>query len=378
MVYDTRFPGRNSLILLLCIVSLGLAACVQVGGDVKKKMPPLVYPQPPDAPRFYYDWSIYGSASIEPLDREQKLQLLLLGSTNSNNEGFRKPYSVAVNHGRVFVSDSIAKLVRVYDAPSRTYFTIGSAEEENVEARLAKPMGLDTDGAGNLYVIDATERVVKVYSADGKFLRKMLDPADIDRPASVTVEKSGERMYVVDIGGPLSQNHRVRVYNAQTGAHLFDFGKRGDGPGEFNLPRDVAINSGNGELYVVDGGNFRIQVFDRNGTFLRTFGSIGKQLGNFSRPKEIAIDPAGNIYVVDAGFGNFQIFNPQGQLLMFIGQRSNQDGPGLFSLPAGIAVDEDGRVYVVDQSFKKIDIFRPAALGVSDGYLVKGKAIQSR
>lgn len=369
MTCNTRLSGRNALVLMCCVVALGLAACAEVVPG-KKRLPQLVYPQPPDEPRFYYDWPIYGSASVEPLSEEQQLKELLLGSADRANEVFRKPYSIAVNRGRVFVSDTVGRVVRVFDAPSGSYFKIGSESEDLAQARLTKPMGLDVDEAGNLYVVDATDRVVKVYTRDGKFLRQMLTSSDIDRPAGITVDKNGERMYVVDIGGPMSENHRIRVYNAQTGAHLFDFGKRGDGLGEFNLPRDVAIGK-NGELYVVDGGNFRIQVFDHEGNFLRTFGALGKQLGNFSRPKEIAIDPAGNVYVADAAFGNFQIFNPEGQLLLFIGQRSFEDGPGLFMLPAGIAVDEDGRVYVVDQWFKKVDIFRPAALPAGQGYLVK-------
>lgn len=370
MTGNARLPGRNFwTLMVLCVVALGLAACAEVVPS-KRRMPQLVYPQPPDEPRFYYDWPIYGSASVEPVTENQKLKTLLLGDQDRANEVFRKPYSIAVHRGRVFVTDTVARVVKVFDAPSGTFFKIGSDSEEQAQARLTKPMGVDVDAAGNVYVVDATDKVVKVYTRDGKFLRQMLDGKEIDRPASVTVDKNGERMYVVDIGGPLSQNHRVRVYNAQTGAHLFDIGKRGEDPGEFNLPRDVAIGK-NGELYVVDGGNFRIQVFDHDGKFLRTFGHLGKQLGNFARPKEIAIDPAGNVYVADAAFGNFQIFTPEGQLLMFIGQRSGEDGPGLFMLPSGIAVDEDGRVYVVDQWFKKVDIFRPASLHAGQGYLTR-------
>ena len=69
-------------------------------------------------------------------------------------------------------------------------------------------------------------------------------------------------------------------------------GKRGNGPGEFNLPRDLAIGK-DGRLYVVDGGNFRVVVFDREGKYLFSFGSVGKQYGQFARPKEIAIDRDG-------------------------------------------------------------------------------------
>jgi len=75
----------------------------------------------------------------------------------------------------------------------------------------------------------------------------------------------------------------------------------------------------------------------------------------------VATDKDGNVYVVDAAFGNFQIFNAEGELLMFVGERSEQEGPGKYMLPSGIAVDEDGRIYFVDQWFRKIDVFRPYA-----------------
>jgi sugar lactone lactonase YvrE len=127
-----------------------------------------------------------------------------------------------------------------------------------------------------------------------------------------------------------------------------------------------------GRLYAVDGGNFRIQVFEQDGTFVRTFGQAGRQFGQFARPKGIDVGPDGNVYVVDAAFGNFQIFSPDGQLLLFVGQRANKNAPGIYALPAGIEVDEDGRVYVVEQFFSRVDIFRPAELAVEAGYLVTG------
>jgi len=370
MKFFTRLKGRRPLFLLCCVV-LWLAGCAEVQVQTgKAKSIQIVWPLPPDPPRFYYEFSILGSGSIEPITQEESLKQTLLGSSGRINEGFGKPYAVAVNKGRVFVSDSVSRYVRVFDAPLGTYFKIGTAAEENPQAQLMKPMGLDTDAAGNLYVMDASLKVVKVYDRDGKYLRTLMTPGDIDKPASVTVDADGSRIYAVDIGGPTSSNHRVRVYDARNGKHLFDIGTRGDGPGEFNLPRDVAICKNN-ELYVVDGGNFRIQIFNHDGKYLRSFGQIGKQLGSFGRPKEIACDADGNVYVIDAAFGNFQIFNPEGDLLMFIGQRSNDSLPGNYLLPSGITVDEDGRVYVVDQWFKKIEIFRPVTLPPHTGYLVR-------
>jgi sugar lactone lactonase YvrE len=128
----------------------------------------------------------------------------------------------------------------------------------------------------------------------------------------------------------------------------------------------------------VDGGNFRVVVFDKEGRYLHSFGSVGRQFGQFARPKEIATDLEGNVYVVDTAFGNFQIFTADGELLLFVGDRSERDAPAKYMLPSGIAVDEDGRVYMVDQWFRKIDVFRPASLKTDSGWLARRPAAAAR
>lgn len=355
-----------------CALLLGLSACVQLPeAKVKEEPPPpLIFPSPPDEARFIYERTIYSNFDVEA-PTQGSANLLTGENTGATYEPLGKPYAVAVHRGRIFVSDTAAHIIRVFDVPEGRYFKIGQTDP----GALQKPIGIDVDAAGNLYVADATAEIIVVYDRDGKFLRKlaahkMAEPSLFSRLASVTVDKKGERIYAVDIGGSRSadETHRIRVFNAQTGAHLFDIGRRGNGPGELNLPRDLAIGKNN-ELFVVDSGNFRIQVFDGEGKYLRAFGQIGKQLGNFSRPKEIAMDAENNVYVIDTTFGNVQIFNPNGELLMFLGSQADRDAPANYKLLSGVTVDEDGRVYVVDQLFRKVDIFRPAALSEAEGYL---------
>jgi DNA-binding beta-propeller fold protein YncE len=355
--------SRGAVALLLAAL---LAACAAppVAQDTK---PPreLLFPAPPDEPRFVYERTVRTSADLLPVEQGSALRRLVTGE-EVRGEPLSKPYAIAVTRGRVYVSDTVSRYVRLFDVPRGQFHRIG---DDDGPGQLIKPIGLDVDAAGNLYVADMGTQAIMVYGPERQFLRRIGGEKWFSRLTSVTVDPGGTRVYAVDIGGVSSERHVVRVFDAKSGEHVMDIGKRGSGPGEFNLPRDLAIGL-NGRLYVVDGGNFRVVVFDRDGKYLSSFGSVGKQYGQFARPKEMAIDRDGNVYVVDSAFGNFQIFNPEGELLLFIGDRSERDGPAKYMLPSGIAVDEDGRVYMVDQWFRKIDVFRPTSLKAEAGSLV--------
>lgn len=360
----------NPLLIILA-VALALGGCtMSVKKDEKEKHPDnLTFPPPPDDPRFYWERSIYSSADVNE-DTDTDILRRMLTGERKTGKGLSKPYGIAVQRGRVYVGDTLHKSVAVFDFPAHKFFEIGENEDENGNGKLLMPLGIDLDKQGNLYVFDGKIKQVIVYDKDGKFLRAIGDPSQFARPAGIAVDPAGTRIYAVDIGGTSSNEHKVLVFDAQSGKHLFDIGKRGTADGEFNLPRDATL-APDGSLYVVDGGNFRIEKFTPDGKFVSKFGDIGRQPGQFSRPKEAAVDKDGNIYVVDATFGNFQIFNSKEQMLLAIGKRSNDDGPALFSLPSSIAVDEDGRVYMVDQYFRKVEVFRPAALSEEDGFMGK-------
>lgn len=355
---------RGAVAALAAIAVFAISACAPVAEPrLTKNAAPLVFPPPPDSPRFVYERSIYSSADVVTQESGAGFRRMVTGESITG-EGIGKPYAVAVSQGRIYVSDSAERVVKVFDVPRGRFYRIGDSEP----GQLAKPLGLDVDANGRVFVADATAKAIQVYDANGKHVRRIGGPEFFSRLSSVTVDPREPRIYVVDIGGVQSEFHRVRVFNTESGAHLFDFGARGTDPGQFNLPRDLAVGK-DGRLYVVDGGNFRVCVFDHNGKYLESFGAVGTQVGSFARPKEIAADDVGNLYVVDAAFGNFQIFNERGELLMFVGSRSERDGPAKYMLPSGIAVDEDGRIYMVDQWFRKIDVFRPVALDAHAGAL---------
>ena len=360
--------SRRCAVLGMCGLLL-LAGCAEAPRAPSGKAAELpVFPPPPEKARILWERSIYGSANVLADDKESALRRAVTGEVRTG-QALDKPYGVAARNGRVYVGDTVARNVALFDLNAKKYTRIGMDEP----GALRMPFGMDLDAAGNLYVVDGTLKRVHVYDADGKFLRMMGQDHKWSRPVGLAIDDARKRLYVVDAGGVDSPDHRVHVIDLVTGQKLSEIGKRGEGEGEFNLPRDAVVGK-DGTLYVVDGGNFRVQVFDVNGKYLRTFGAIGRRMGQFSRPKEIATDAQGNLYVVDSAFGNFQIFNPEGQLLLDVGTRGNQDGPAKFMLPSGIAVDSDGRIYMVDQFFRKLEVFRPADLPATAQYGVQPAA----
>jgi DNA-binding beta-propeller fold protein YncE len=358
------------LVLATALVGALLAGCAEAP-QRREPTRDLVFPSPPDEPKFVFERSIYSSRDVLAREKDAGLRQVLTGEAERGGEGLQKPYAIAVREGRLYVSDPVAGTVKLFDIPARKFLAIGPDPQE----QLVQPLGIDVDAQFNLYVVDGATKDVKIYDQQGKFLRRIGGPKVFSRPSGIAAAPDGTRLYVVDTGGVSRQEeHRVRVYDPATGAHLFDFGKRGTGNGEFNLPRDITV-APDGALYVVDSGNFRVQAFDRDGKFLRSFGAIGRQFGNFARPREVAVDRQGTIYVSDAAFGNMQLFNSAGELLMFIGARSERDEPARYTLLSGVGVDLDGRVYVADEFFRRVDVFRPALLKAKDGFVAAADAV---
>ncbi|OIQ63855.1 NHL repeat protein [mine drainage metagenome] len=249
------------------------------------------------------------------------------------------------------VVNALDSAVGLFDLVQHKFSKIGLAQTGGLQA----PLGLSVDADGNWFVADGQTGFIVVFNAQGQRLRRIGGPQWFARLTNVTVDPHRSRVYGLDQG---ERQSRVRVFNSVDGRHLFDFGGPGDGPGQFNLPQDLAVGKA-GRLYVVDSGNYRVQMFDPAGKFVGSFGEAGKRPGQFGRPKEIAVDAAGRVYVVDASHGNIQVFDADGGYLYFIGTRGDQGAAATYMLPTGIAIDVDGRLYVADQGYRKFDIYRP-------------------
>ena len=122
------------------------------------------------------------------------------------------------------------------------------------------------------------------------------------------------------------------------------------------LSRAQAVK-GADEIFVLDAGNFRVQVLGSDGAFLRMWGRAGQALGDLARPRGLAVDARGHVYITDSAFQNMQIFDDQGRLLLTMGE-AGLDEPGKFALPGGVAVDAQGNIFIVDQLYRKVEVWR--------------------
>jgi len=199
--------------------------------------------------------------------------------------------------------------------------------------------GVDVDRHDNVYVLHRNEAMpIMVFDRNGKFLRgwgqNMFKTTHFLR-----VDRSGN-VWVTDRG-----DMQAFEFSPQ-GKLLMTLGKKGVTGGNeskdtFNGMADVAIEK-NGDILIADGEgpNTRVARFTRHGMFVQWWGGKGTGPGQFDVPHSIAVDSKGRIYVADRSNNRIQIFDPAGR---FLTQWTN------FGTPWGVFIKGD-RIYVVDGS----------------------------
>lgn len=156
-----------------------------------------------------------------------------------------EPISVAVHADRLYVCDKLGQRIEILDRRSgATIGTFGTVGDEDGQFRL--PLGVETDRAGNVYVVDMMRCRVQKFDRDGKFLSGIGEMGDyagsFARPKHVAVDQDGI-VYVVD-----SAFQNVQMFNDQWQL-LMHFGAIGDFPGAMNLPVGICVAEGDSAVF---------------------------------------------------------------------------------------------------------------------------------
>jgi uncharacterized protein (TIGR03663 family) len=139
-------------------------------------------------------------------------------------------------------------------------------------------------------------------------------------------------------------------------------GEQGTEPGQFQQPRDIAV-APDGSLYIVDSGNNRIQHLATNGDVLHVWGSFGdaNQIdapgGTFNQPWGIAVDQDGDVYVADTWNHRVQVFTSEGEFITMFGVFDTPNTPESYWGPRDVHIDDNGNLYVVDTGNKRVVVF---------------------
>jgi len=316
------------------------------------------------------------------------------GITNPDSTktiNFSAPDDVAVDAaGNVYVADYGNNLIRKI-SPAGVVTTIagtgspGAVNGTGIAASFNGPSGIALDAAGNIYVADAGNDVIRKITTAGvvSTFAGTVVVADTSNtitaepsflgPSGVAVDASGN-VYVADAG----DNQIRKISPAGTISTLAGSGDSGaaDSTGTaatFNNPTGVALDAA-GNVYVADLLNNLIRKVTPAGlvSTLAGSGNIGSADGtgtaaSFYFPNSVAVDASGNVYVTDAINNLIRKITPDGTVSTLAGSGSpgSANGTGTaasFNDPAGIAVDASGNLYVADANNNLIRKISPAGV----------------
>ena len=304
-------------------------------------------------------------------------QLGIAGVAGEAPGQLRNPRDVAIApDGRIVVADSGNHRIVVFDAQGNFLTAWGSpcnlygegrsgcvdpdgaGPLELGDGQFQEPWGVAVDQEGNVYVADTWNHRIQKFTLDGQFLGKwgfftntegqLGQPVGMWGPRDIVIDANGD-LYVTDTG-----NKRIQKFDKE-GNFLAQYGGGGVIAGRFDEPVGLAIDA-QGNFYVADTWNRRVQKFDPEFTFLKEWPIYGWESQSVANKPYLAVDSAaGLVYVTDPEGYRVLVFDTEGNFRLTFGQYG-MDMQSL-GLPNGIAVDGEGNVYVADAENHRILIF---------------------
>lgn len=372
-----KMPACNSRGIRITAVISGMLFCLAlaapVHADKKKKDQPapaptnilekldyskLVWPNPPAPTRMkYLNYFCCDKFTAETGKKKSSWMDRMAGAESQEQKQENKPlfalwtpYGIAVDSkGNLYIADGKVGAVFMFNTETKELTMI----KNGVHAHFGDIIGLAIDDSDRLFVSDTKMHRILVFDKDHK-TEGSIGEGMID-PGGMAVDNENRFLYVADAG--LDQ---VLVYDADKLTLIRKMGTAGKKhsltePGQFAAPENVAVDD-DGNLYVTDMYNNRVEVFDADGNFIRAWGKSGDRPGYFSRPKGIAIDADGHVWVADGVMDILQCYTPEGQFLMWMGGHGLF--PGQFRALAGLYIDKNNRIFTSEQYPGRVQMFR--------------------
>ncbi len=241
----------------------------------------------------------------------------------------------------IYVTDLLNNRVQKFDFNGNYVGQFGSKGTGN--GQFSNMHEILAGKAGNIWVTDGPR--IEEFTGDGKYLAQL----PIAAGGGFTIDTDGA-FWV--LGDGLEKYSSNGTLIGKFGTTLSGCDKcvswANPGKGDFSFPHAITIDK-DGNMYVADSGNNRVQKFDRKGKYLSQFGTQGSGDGQFNYPMGVAVDQKGNVWVVDSWNSRVQEFNSHGKYLMQFGSKGTTGGR--FIYPVGIISDSDGNIWVVDMGY---------------------------
>ena len=234
-----------------------------------------------------------------------------------------------------YIAVGVPNSIEVYDRSTTDLLhTIGKGQ-----------LGGDLNGVTfydkrHILVSDTDNSNIEMFTVQGRHVRTIDRGSTIFSPYDITISPD-KHIYVCD-----GANDCVCVFNVN-GKFLFSFGSHGSGKGCFDLPIDLCFAS-DGFLYITDANNSRICVYDKDGKFIRKFTTTYK-------PRCIDGTDCGHLIVSPYVSDKVMIYTTGGDLVHVLGEPGSELGQ--FSCPTGVSVDSDGLIYIADCYNHRIQVF---------------------
>jgi sugar lactone lactonase YvrE len=286
--------------------------------------PLLFFPLPPAQPRIQFLTWASGAGQVQ--EEKSAFERFTLGEEDYALDTINKPYGIVARDGVIYVCDTKLLNIARLDFKNRSYSVFG----DRGPGRLRKPINIVMDSLGYKFVADPIRKQIVVFDPQDRFATAFDIPVPC-HPVDVAIHEN--ELYVLDN----DDTCQVVVLDRTTGELIRTFGSQGKEPGQFTVPNSLCVDS-DGFLYISDTFNHRIQKLTRDGEPIWERGNPGYRLGQFGRPRGIRAGPDDTIYIVEGAMQLVQMFNAEGDVLMRFGGPGNV--PGSMVLPSTLAIDK--------------------------------------